>query len=80
MHSITIKAFRRFPAAGVLLLFLLTTAAQADTNVEQSDSGWSFKIAPYAWLAGTGGTVVTNGEETDFDLSFEDIFELTTGG
>jgi hypothetical protein len=64
----------------MLLLFLLTTTAQADTSAEHSDSGWSFKIAPYAWLAGTGGTVVTNGEETDFDLSFEDIFELTTGG
>ena len=58
----------------------MTAAAQADTNAEPSASEWSFKIAPYAWLAGTGGTVVTNGEETDFDLSFEDIFELTTGG
>ena len=56
----------------MLLLFLLTTTAQADTSAEQSDSGWSFTIAPYAWLAGTGGTVVTNGEETDFDLSFHD--------
>lgn len=43
-------------------------------------SEWSFKIAPYAWLAGTGGTIVTDGEETEFDLSFDEILKLTTGG
>jgi len=43
-------------------------------------SEWSFKIAPYAWLAGTGGTIVTDGEETELDLSFDEILQLTTGG
>jgi len=41
---------------------------------------WSFVVAPYGWLAGTGGTITTNGEEQDFDLSFRDILKLTTGG
>lgn len=59
---------------------LLTNPANADTGEEPGTSEWSFKIAPYAWLAGTGGTIVTDGEETDFDLSFDEILELTTGG
>ncbi len=63
-------------AAGLLLLLAYTASA----NTEPQGSEWSFKIAPYAWLAGTGGTIVTNGEETDFDLSFEEILKLTTGG
>jgi hypothetical protein len=37
-------------------------------------------IAPYAWLAGTGGTITTDGVDQDFDLSFEDILDMTTGG
>ncbi len=60
-----------------LLLFSVHTA-HADTDPQTSE--WSFKIAPYAWLAGTGGTIVTDGEETDFDLSFDEILKLTTGG
>lgn len=59
-----------------VVVILFATPAFADSDPNE----WSFKIAPYAWLAGTGGTVVTDGEETDFDLSFEDILEVTTGG
>ena len=47
---------------------------------DEKPSEWSFKVAPYAWLAGTGGTVVTDGVKTDFDLAFKDIFDATTGG
>jgi len=61
-------------------LLLLTPDAYADAGTGRNDSRWSFSVAPYAWLAGTGGTVVTDGIETDFDLSFADILELTTGG
>jgi hypothetical protein len=43
-------------------------------------TNWSFIVAPYGWLAGTGGTITTNGEEQDFDMSFDDLFDLTTGG
>ena len=70
----------RHPAQilAALLLLLLTHVASAETQPHGSE--WSFKIAPYAWLAGTGGTIVTDGEETDFDLSFDEILELTTGG
>jgi hypothetical protein len=74
--TVTIRPPAQILAAG--LLPLLAHAASADT--EPHGSEWSFKIAPYAWLAGTGGTIVTDGEETDFDLSFEEILKLTTGG
>jgi hypothetical protein len=67
-------------------LFLLATLlyaplAHADTDSGSADTrDWSFVIAPYAWLAGTGGTITTNGVDQDFDLSFEDILDITTGG
>ena len=60
------------------LLLLSVHTAHADVDPQASE--WSFKIAPYAWLAGTGGTIVTDGEETEFDLSFDEILKLTTGG
>jgi hypothetical protein len=41
---------------------------------------WGFFIAPYGWLAGTAGTVVTNGEESDIDASFSDLARKTRGG
>lgn len=72
MIRYSVQAF----STGLLLMF--GYAAHADAESQSSE--WSFIIAPYAWLAGTGGTIVTNGEETDFELSFDDILELTTGG
>ena len=65
----------------LLVTLLLTSLAQADTGSPNTNEGaWSFVIAPYAWLAGAGGTITTDGVDQDFDLSFEDIFDLTTGG
>ena len=65
----------------LLTTLLLAIPAHAETDsLNTSSSNWSFVIAPYAWLAGTGGTVTTNGVEQDFDLSFEDILDITTGG
>lgn len=65
----------------VLATLLLAPLAHADTDsVTVGTSDWSFVIAPYAWLAGTGGTITTDGVDQDFDLSFEDILDMTTGG
>ena len=63
-------------------LFLsLASLSHADTDASLTErSEWSFVIAPYAWLAGTGGTITTDGVDQDFDLSFGDILDLTTGG
>jgi hypothetical protein len=74
--SATIRDAAKTLMAGLLLFCVPTANAAADQDAGE----WSFIIAPYAWLAGTGGTIVTDGEETDFDLSFDDILELTTGG
>lgn len=63
-----------------LVLFGLVSDLYAGVEAGEPASEWSFKIAPYAWLAGTGGTIVSDGDKTDFDLSFGDIFEATTGG
>jgi hypothetical protein len=41
---------------------------------------WGFFIAPYGWLAGTAGTVVTNGDEFAVDASFSDLAQKTRGG
>jgi hypothetical protein len=63
------------------LVLALVSPANADTDTPTGHSNkWSFVVAPYAWLAGTGGTITTGGVDQDFDLSFEDIFDLTTGG
>lgn len=58
---------------------------QSDAAAEQKPGRapgreWGFFIAPYGWLAGTAGTVVTNGEEVDVDASFSDLAERTRGG
>ena len=42
--------------------------------------GPRFLVAPYGWLAGNSGKVVTNGVETDLDFSFDDITKHVTGG
>jgi hypothetical protein len=65
----------------LLLLIWFVSPANADSETPSTNSSkWSFVIAPYAWLAGTGGTITTDGVDQDFDLSFKDIFDLTTGG
>ena len=63
------------------LVLALVSPANADTDTPTGHSNkWTFVVAPYAWLAGTGGTITTDGVDQEFDLSFEDIFDLTTGG
>jgi len=65
----------------LLITPLLASMAHAEPdNLNTNNSDWSFVVAPYAWLAGTGGTVTTNGVDQDFDLSSEDILDITTGG
>jgi len=69
-----------FLRSSATLIWVVVILFAAPAFADSGPNEWSFKIAPYAWLAGTGGTVVTDGDETDFDLSFEDILEVTTGG
>ena len=41
---------------------------------------WSFFAAPYGWLEGVSGTVVTDGEPLEIDVPFEDFFGATRAG
>jgi hypothetical protein len=41
---------------------------------------WDLFIAPYGWLTGVKGTVVTNGEETHIDVPFDDFLENLSAG
>jgi hypothetical protein len=41
---------------------------------------WSFFAAPYGWLQGVSGTVVTDGEAVEIDVPFEDILDATQVG
>jgi len=43
-------------------------------------SKWDFFVAPYGWLTGVAGTVVTDGEETEIDVPFEDFLDNTRAG
>lgn len=44
------------------------------------EGSWGFFIAPYGWLTGVEGTVVTDGEGVDLDVPFEDFYESTRAG
>ena len=41
---------------------------------------WSFFAAPYGWLTGVSGTVVTDGEAVEIDVPFEDFLGATRAG
>lgn len=41
---------------------------------------WSFFAAPYGWLQGVSGTVVTDGEGVEIDVPFEDFLDATQAG
>ena len=41
---------------------------------------WDLFIAPYGWLTGTAGTVVTDGDEVDIDIPFHDFLDKTRAG
>jgi len=73
----------------VVVLALLTISlpafAQSESGEEKPlrmarDTKWDLFIAPYGWLTGVKGTVVTNGEETEIDVPFEDFLENVNAG
>jgi hypothetical protein len=41
---------------------------------------WDFFVAPYGWLTGAEGTVVTDGDAVDVDIPFYDFLERTSAG
>lgn len=59
------------PLTGATVLKRWTPARRSD---------WRFRVAPYGWLAGVDGTVVTEGQDTDIDVPFSDLADRTNGG
>ena len=38
-------------------------------------NGWEFKVSPYMWFISASGDVTVRGQESDLDLSFNDIWD-----
>ena len=72
---------RKLMAAGLCSLFGSVSAASAadeiypgaNTVEYKTPSGWTFTVAPYAWLAGLEGDVGAGGRTTHVDESIGDI-------
>ncbi|WP_159715175.1 porin family protein [Geminicoccus flavidas] len=71
-------------AAGIGLIAALAhpafaVAQEADAGPATTAGGWTFKLTPYAWLAGLDGKVRTRSRlpAADVDASFSDIFDDT---
>jgi hypothetical protein len=59
-------------AALVLAAYLPAVSAE-EKPVESSD--WEFQVAPYMWFLSASGDVTVKGQESDLDLSFNDIWD-----
>ena len=79
---------RRFNV-GVMLAVMVVVSMPAYGQSESDEeiplrmarqSKWNLFIAPYGWLTGVSGTVVTDGEETQIDVPFEDFLENVNAG
>lgn len=79
---------RRFNV-GVMLAVMVVLSMPAYGQSESDEeiplrmarqSKWNLFIAPYGWLTGVSGTVVTDGEETQIDVPFEDFLENVNAG
>lgn len=74
-------------AVSVAISLAITIPAVAEQKEEEDrelrmarQSKWNLFVAPYGWLTGTQGTVVTNGEETEISVPFEDFLENVDAG
>ena len=61
------------PIAG-LMLAACVPAVFAEEKPDES-SGWHFRVAPYLWMVALNGDVTVKGQESDLDLSFNDIWD-----
>lgn len=72
-------------AVVLLLVVSLPAAAQTASDEEKPlrmarSSKWDLFVAPYGWLTGVAGTVVSDGEATEIDVPFHDFLEKTRAG
>jgi hypothetical protein len=75
----------------VIVGFLALVMCSVPVGAEQTEDqrkplatvgagNWRFFAAPYGWLTGVSGTVVTDGEAVELDVPFEDFFDATRAG
>ena len=57
-----------------LMLAACVSAVFAEEMPDES-SGWHFRVAPYLWMVALNGDVTVKGQESDLDLSFNDIWD-----
>ena len=73
--------------AGFLALVMCSVPVGAEQPKDQEkpvatdvEGNWRFFAAPYGWLTGVSGTVVTDGETVELDVPFEDFLDATQAG
>jgi hypothetical protein len=64
------------PVALITVIIFVWVAGSvcADESSDQH-SGWEFKVSPYLWFHSASGDVTVRGQESDLDLSFNDIWD-----
>ena len=45
-----------------------------------AESGWEFRVTPYAWAPSVNGNVTVRGQTADIDMSFWDLFDSGSSG
>ncbi len=45
-----------------------------------AQSGWEFRVTPYAWAPSVNGEVTVRGQTADIDMSFWDLFDSGSSG
>lgn len=59
-------------AAFIIAVFVPTVFAE---EIPAENNDWKFRAAPYLWLVALDGDVTVRGQESDLDLSFNDIWD-----
>jgi hypothetical protein len=61
------------PIAGLMLAACVPAVFAEERPA--ANSGWEFRVAPYLWMVALNGDVTVKGQESDPDLSFNDIWD-----
>ncbi len=59
----------------VVLAFAVFAPLVSAEEKPDEKRGWEFKVAPYMWFLSASGDVTVKGQESDLDLSFNDIWD-----
>jgi hypothetical protein len=63
-----------------ITLTLVAIVATHTAHAQESNSGWSFVLAPYAWGPAMDGSTAIQGHEAPLDISREDFVDHFDGG